>query len=102
MREANDWRLTNQDRYLKGIDLIWRPYKPENPTNDHDHCEFCWAKFMSAESVDALHEGYATKDGYRWICKTCFDDFSDMFGWKVGDMSNTAVNPDSPAASRLP
>jgi hypothetical protein len=102
MREIDDWRLTNQDRYLKGVELIWRAYKSANPSNDHDHCEFCWAKFMADESIDALREGYATDDRYRWICKTCFDDFSDLFGWRVAGMSNTAVNIEPPTASRLP
>jgi len=46
MREPNDWRLMNQERYLKGVTLSWRAYVPANPTNDHDHCEFCQAKFL--------------------------------------------------------
>ena len=83
MREANDWRLTNQERYLKGVTLAWRSYAPANPANDHDHCEFCWAKFSEGETPDTLHEGYATADRYRWICRSCFDDFRDMFEWHV-------------------
>jgi hypothetical protein len=102
MRETDDWRLTNQDRYLKGVDLVWRTYKPANSSSDHDHCEFCLAKFMTDKSVEALSEGYATNDGYRWICKACFEDFSDLFSWRVTDMSNTAVNTESPMATRLP
>jgi len=82
MREQNDWRLTNQERYLKGVTLVWQPYSPANPRNDHDHCEFCWAKFMAPNQADTLHEGYATQDHERWVCKQCFDDFRDLFGWK--------------------
>lgn len=84
-----DWRLTNQERYLKGVMLRWRKYEPASLTNDHDHCEFCFAKFMAGGAVDVLHEGYATEDGYRWICKSCFDDFKDMFAWRV--TSNSAL-----------
>ena len=83
MREANDWRLTNQSKYLKGVTLTWMPYSAANPTNDHDHCEFCFAKFMAPGVPDTLHEGYSTPDRYHWICKPCFDDFSDLFGWQV-------------------
>ena len=83
MREPTDWRLTNQERYLKGATLIWHPYAPANSGNDHDHCEFCWAKFMIDDQPELLHEGYSTPDGSRWICKMCFDDFVDMFGWHV-------------------
>jgi hypothetical protein len=34
-------------------------------------------------------EGYATTDEhetgarYHWICKQCFDDFADLFEWRV-------------------
>jgi hypothetical protein len=34
-------------------------------------------------------EGYATvdmpdrPDHYFWICKRCFEDFKDKFGWRV-------------------
>ena len=61
------------------------PRVSENPEWDHDHCEFCSAKFMVEDLPDALHQGYATKDDYRWICERCFADFRDMFEWKVID-----------------
>ena len=83
MVAKDDWRLTNQERYLKGVTLYRRQYEPANEENDHDHCEFCFAKFMRAGTPDALHDGYTTEDRYRWICPTCFDDFRDMFGWTV-------------------
>jgi hypothetical protein len=84
MSNAKDWRLTNQERYLKGAVLIWRHYAPANPANDHDHCEFCYAKFMAVGGEpDALSEGYSTPDRYRWICKPCFDDFATQFAWRV-------------------
>jgi hypothetical protein len=82
MRERNDWRLMNQERYLKGATLVWRSYEPASSKNDHDHCEFCQTKFMRG-GADTLHEGYSTSDRQRWVCKQCFDDFVDLFGWKV-------------------
>lgn len=83
MREPNDWRLTNQERFLKGVTLCWQQYVPASPTNDHDHCEFCLAKFMEQDKPETLREGYSTLDRYRWICKPCFEDFADLFQWKV-------------------
>ena len=82
MVDRTDWRLTNQERYLKGLALSLEPYAP-SPGNDHDHCEFCWAKFMMPEWPDTLHSGYTTADHRRWICSTCFEDFRDMFQWTV-------------------
>lgn len=78
----NDSRLTNQMKFLKGASLSLKQYVKYGEGWDHDHCEFCWAKFMEAPN-DALHEGYATPDNYRWICIECFEDFKEMFEWKV-------------------
>jgi len=44
--EQNDWRLGGQDRYLKGVTLLRRAYTRYREGWDHDHCAFCWAKFM--------------------------------------------------------
>jgi hypothetical protein len=83
MREPNDWRLTNQEKYLKGATLVWRTYHAPRSDWDHDHCSFCWAKFMERELPDTLQAGYCTPDEYYWVCKQCFDDFADVFQWKV-------------------
>jgi hypothetical protein len=84
-----DWRITNHEKYLKGAALQWQGYASANPKNDHDHCEFCFAKFMVGGDSDVLHEGYATSDKYRWICKTYFEDFKNDFGWHVSSPLNT-------------
>ena len=79
----NDWRLfREQDKYLLEVSLISRPYKSNNPFNDHDHCEFCMAKF--GKGNNELKEGYSTKDGSIWICSQCYDDFKEQFKWTVG------------------
>ena len=87
MTAKPDWRLQGQEKYLQGIALVHRLYRqnPKNPDWDHDHCEFCWAKF-SLTAPDALREGYASQDDYRWICTTCFTDFRERFAWKVVEM----------------
>jgi hypothetical protein len=85
MTDDNDWRLRKQERYLEGAVLVRRQYRryAPNPSWDHDHCEFCWAKFMVEDFAGVLHEGYCTVDDYRWICEQCFTDFKDRFGWSV-------------------
>ncbi len=85
MSDNNDWRLFNQEKYLKGVTLILRKYRryPKNPDWDHDHCEFCMAKFMTEDFPDVLHVGYATRDEYHWICEPCFEDFKERFNWVV-------------------
>jgi hypothetical protein len=83
MHDKKDWRLTNQEKYLKGITLQLKKYKRDRDGWDHDHCEFCWEKFSESLSETVLNEGYATEDNYRWICTQCFEDFKDLFGWKI-------------------
>ena len=41
------------------------------------------------QDADVLTEGYRTTGehlhgaDYHWICRQCFDDFSDLFRWRV-------------------
>ncbi|MBQ7347331.1 MAG: hypothetical protein IJW55_05180 [Clostridia bacterium] len=60
----------NAKNYLQGekIQHFW-----------HEHCDFCWDKAMT----DIECEFYCTKDMRYWICKKCFDDFKDKFGWRI-------------------
>ncbi len=90
MKENDDWRLQGQERYLMGSTLIHREYR-QNPRNsdwDHDHCAFCGKPFSLEDIPDALKEGYATEDDYRWICSICFLDFKDDFKWPVIENDN--------------
>ena len=82
MVEANDWRLRNQQKYLQGATLLHRPFESYD-ARDHEHCAFCWAKFMVGDYPDVLHSGYCTPDLYHWVCDQCFHDFAEMFDWKV-------------------
>jgi hypothetical protein len=84
---GDDWRLTGQERYLQGVSLQLARWKADRPGWDHDHCEFCWAKFGGQELPGALQVGYKTADGYRWICQNCFSDFQQRFGWRVEESS---------------
>lgn len=70
----NDWRITDQKSYLLGKKLIKHKFI-KTPKNDHEHCVFCWYKFLDG------FEGYSTEDNYFWICEKCFNDFCDEFLW---------------------
>jgi len=83
MREANDWRLTNQLSCLGGVVLSRKTYSQSSERWDHDHCAFCWAKVMDRDDPEVRREGYATQDEYHWICPTCFEDFRDVFRWTL-------------------
>jgi hypothetical protein len=77
----SDWRLQGQEKYLRGATLrraTWRSYREGW---DHDHCEFCGAKFSPNDGD--LRDGYVTSDNYRWICEGCVSDFKEMFGWTL-------------------
>ena len=82
MQESNDLRLTNH-RYLNERVFTRKKYQSANIDNDHDHCEFCFTKFMQGNIQNTLQEGYTTSDGYYWICSSCYDDFKDIFKWKL-------------------
>lgn len=94
MAALNDWRLKGQERYLMKATLFYKNYVERTTTTDHDHCEFCFAKF-SDNSPDTLHVGYTTTDDYRWICTPCFGDFKDMFQLRVGNQNNEGVGLNS-------
>jgi hypothetical protein len=83
MENEKDWRLTNQEKYLKGVTLRWEKYKKYSKDWEHDHCEFCMAKFSEEENTDNLNGGYTTEDNYHWICRQCFKDFKEMFKWEI-------------------
>lgn len=75
MIQKDDWRLMNQEVYLKGKKLFHINY---NQKERHDHCEFCMEKFISKKQI-----GYCTEDYYYWICENCFKDFQKMFNWEI-------------------
>lgn len=69
----NDWRYTNQERYLHDIKFTFKKY--DIPYPEHSHCEFCWIKFGTGGEIQ---EGYTNEDGDRWICPQCFEDFKKL------------------------
>lgn len=41
MNTQDDWRLNGQETYMQAVPLVYQPWKPADPCNDHDHCVFC-------------------------------------------------------------
>jgi len=80
---SEDWRLQEQERYLTGATLTRREWQQSRAEWDHDHCEFCWAKFGGSQIPNALRQGWTTSDGYLWICDQCFADFRERFNWQI-------------------
>lgn len=77
------------DAILRGATLRFRRWRAPRPGWDHDHCHFCWAKFMEEGAwPDApeppLHEGWTTEDGYHWVCAACFGEHREREGWVAG------------------
>lgn len=87
----DDWRLTGQEAFLKGVKLLFKPYPQYSTDCDHDQYEF-YSSMFSLRSGD-LSEGYTTENQYRWICTTCFQDFKESFEWKV--INGTTEEADS-------
>lgn len=79
-----------------GTRLVRKRYRAYSKTWEHDHCSFCFAKFMEPSASettlgdpdkDIRTEGYTTTAefergaGYEWVCLDCYSDFSEEFGW---------------------
>ena len=78
MIDKNDWRLTNQMKYLFEKKLLHTHYTPFREGWEHDHCEFC------SETIEQSADfAYCTTDKYHWICEECFNDFKEIFKWTV-------------------
>lgn len=99
--EPDDWRRMGQEQDLPpGTTLAFTRYRARGETSEHEHCLFCFAKFMDPdfsatharfieENDDVLVEGYTTTaehpwgSGALWVCPPCLDDFAAEFGWSI-------------------
>src|SRR5882762_3844058 len=94
----DDWRLDGgEEEYLTGATLVWKPYRVWSETWEHDHCVFCWTKFMDPNFSPAHREavkndsgiltsGFAAQgtgpdgeDDYHWVCEPCLSDLLSRF-----------------------
>jgi hypothetical protein len=102
-----DWRLTREEEWMYGAELRLMRFTKPSDDWDHEHCSLCWTTFMEQpdeESVaDGFVHGYNRADapaplgerttrvpGMRivkaptdehWVCRECFNDFRQRFGW---------------------
>ena len=56
MIHKDDWRLKRPRKYMERITLQFNQFKAFREGMDSDHCEFCWAKFVTEPKPDAHHE----------------------------------------------
>lgn len=97
IRRGLDWRLIGHEHALIGVMLRWEKYSGR----DHDHCYFCWRKFVNRDDPqidpEQFENNYVQDSGYvtvadrqgskhtYWICRYCFPDFVSVFQWNVVD-----------------
>ena len=79
-----DWRITNQKNYLTNVKLM--KVDTTQMLSDHEHCVFCWDKFIKNEDVKI--DLYATTDFKHWICEKCYNDLKKEFGWDKEESNN--------------
>lgn len=101
--DTRDWRWKGEG-FLDGVDLQFTQYIACSETWDHDHCAFCFAKFLPEEvkadwpqrprwEWDAIvTEGYTTTDRFWWICTRCFNDFDHLVQWVVVDSDDPRLD----------
>ena len=84
--DNNDWRLEQYDGFLDGETFTLERFIPSGK-NDHEHCCFCWQKITDLPIEEADSEGYRTYSSASecelWVCKECFNDFKERFGFKL-------------------
>jgi len=109
-----------QERYLLGLRLTWKCYQALRGNWEHEHCGFCFKKSLDAEYADWMREALASGPndyaaagftnlrhdeaaaGRHWICRACFDDFVNEYGWEVADTDPNAWPYDTPEPSPRP
>jgi hypothetical protein len=94
----DDWRRRGHE-HLRNVRLTRKRYQALSAQWEHEHCVFCWHKFLDPQYSEAHRktleeepdrnssEGYTNlgdddvPPGKWWICSACFADFSAEFGW---------------------
>ena len=69
--------------YLHNQSVELKNFKEAFSSNpqEHRHCEMCWAKFGFFEGDN--HLGYYEENSGSWICQDCYENFKDLFGWRL-------------------
>jgi len=118
---ADDWRRAGQEKYLTGAVLTRKRYQACSGNWEHEHCAFCWRKFLDAQYSEwarrmladepEKHDSYVYTTvggagqepaGDHWICRACFEDFADAFAWTIVESDPDAWPYDIPEPSPRP
>jgi len=109
-----------QERYLSGIQFTWKRYQALSGNWEHEHCEFCFKKFLdpayadwmrqtlASDSKDCAAAGFTnvrhdeTPAGRHWICRSCFEDFAPEYRWEVVESDPDAWPYDPPEPNPRP
>ena len=75
----DDWRYREQKEYLENRTFLFGKVR----TNDHEHCEFCYEKFIVGDNKNV----YVTLDGYCHVCEQCFEDFKSALSFRVFELN---------------
>jgi len=119
--ESDDWRRAGQEKYLLGERLTWKRYQALRGNWEHEHCAFCFQKFLDASYSELARQalidepdkndpaGYTTVGGdgqepagKHWICKQCFEDLAQEFSWTVVDSDPEGWPYDTPEPNPRP
>lgn len=85
MREENDWRLdiAQEPSFYEKFTWELKKWTQTRSNWDHDHCDFCGTEISNIINDEIQNIGWTNDDEYYWICETCFDDFKDLYQWKI-------------------
>jgi hypothetical protein len=80
-----DWRLSWGKDFIRDAVFRWEEYLAPSEAWDHDHCVFCTQRFMEVDCPGIERFGYVTDTEVEewWVCRRCFDDLREEFGWHV-------------------
>lgn len=78
---AKEWFIQEYEdkKYLHNKGLVLKEF-PKG-SNDHDHCELCWARFSNFSGDH--HTGHYEIDSNSWICIDCYQELHVLFGWYI-------------------
>jgi hypothetical protein len=97
----DDWRrrFCSELDLPPGAILVLKRYRAPSERWDHEHCLFCWAKFMDPDlseasrqfieaNPDVLTEGYTLSEEPElddWVCPQCVEDFAEEYQLRIVD-----------------
>ena len=83
--EKDDWRLEfgKEPTFYSKFKWSRKKWARTRPNWDHDHCEFCWQKISDIDGENIQHEGWTNDEDTYWVCKSCFEDFKEMYQWDL-------------------